>query len=88
MTMHEIPKVDLDHIAIAGQLVAAIAADDTDNYARLLHEIPEDAAQTVITALATRTAHIAKEFYDTDAQVFLDGYAFGAIDMAERGRNA
>lgn len=71
-------------VARAAQLAAAVAADDHNRVGVILKEaISRDRLPQLALALAIRFAEVAREFYDTDCQTILDGFAMDAMYFAE-----
>jgi hypothetical protein len=71
-------------VARAARLVAAVAADDQNGVGAVLKEARDrDRLPQLALALAVRFADIAREFYDTDCQTILDGFAMDAMYFAE-----
>lgn len=71
-------------VARAAQIAAAVAADDHNSVGIILKEATErHRLPQLVLALAVRFAEVAREFYDTDYQTILDGFALDAMYFAE-----
>lgn len=76
-----------DDVAAAARLVAAISAEDEPGWAAVIAEVRHSGRmEGLALALATRVVKIAGEFYDTDRQAFLDGFALDACGLANPQR--
>lgn len=74
-------------VALAARLVAAVSADDQPGWSAVIAEVRQSGRmEELALALATRVVQIAGEFYDTDRQAVLDGFALDANGMANQQR--
>jgi hypothetical protein len=79
--MNQTKPVD---VARAAQLAAAVAADDMNSAGVILKQTMDDQRLPQMSlALAVHLSKVAKEFYDTDCQTILDGFAMDAMLYAE-----
>lgn len=77
----------LEDVAVAARLVSALAAEDQPGWAAVIAEVRQSGRmEELALTLATRVVQIAGEFYDTDRQKILDGFAFDACARARRTR--
>lgn len=80
-------QASLDDVAAAARLVAAVSAEDQPGWAAVIAEVRQSGRmEELALTLATRVVQIAGEFYDTDRQAVLDGFAFDACGRANRAR--
>ena len=77
----------LEDVARAGRLTSAISADDDPGWSAVIAEVRASGRmEQLAMTLATRIVAIAGEFYDTDRQAILDGFALEACARARRAR--
>jgi hypothetical protein len=80
-------QASLDDVAAAARLVSAISAEDQPGWAAVIAEVRSAGRmEGVALALAVRHIEVCAEYYDTDRQKFLDGFAFDACGKANRAR--
>jgi hypothetical protein len=89
MSTNPIANAGYQDVALAARLVAAISADDTPGWSAVIAEVRHSGRmEELALALATRVVQIAGEFYDTDRQAILDGFAFDACGRVNRARGS
>lgn len=85
--MSKTPHARFEDVALAARLVAAVSAEDEPGWSAALAEVRQSGRmEELALTLATRVVQIAGEFYDTDRQAVLDGFAFDACGRARRAR--
>ena len=88
MSRNPTPNPLYQDVALAARLVSALAANDQPGWVAVIAEArASKRMEKLALALAIRHVQVCAEYYDTDRQAFLDGYAFDANGMANRERN-
>lgn len=77
----------LEDVAQAARLASAVAADDEPGWSAVIDEIRTSGRmREVLMAQTARHITICREYYDTDTEAIMNGYAFAALAQARRAR--